>query len=276
MPWFVRRIAVCALALAGLAGCGTPTPEQRLEAALGMAARAGWQESRLAAGGFRLLALHPAPRGTPELAVFIEGDGFAWVDPRTPSADPTPTDPVALRLALAEPHRVSAYLGRPCQFEPGRLAQACHSGDWTQARFSPAMVEAMDQAVSQLKQLFGAGRLVLVGYSGGGTLAALLAARRTDVTLLVTVAAVLDHAAWTRHHGVSPLVGSLNPAAQTQALRGVRQIHFVGGRDTVSGQPAVQPYLDRLAASDKALLIEVPSFNHQCCWVRQWPLLSPP
>jgi hypothetical protein len=106
-------------------------------------------------------------------------------------------------------------------------------------------------------------------------MAALVAARRDDVVLLVTVAGVLDHEAWTRLHGVSPLTGSLNPADEWMALVRVRQVHLVGGRDTQTGRAAVQPFVNRYASSPKPEVIEVPDFTHACCWVENWPRLSP-
>eukprot|EP01031_Cornospumella_fuschlensis_P007573 gene7573-9388_t len=190
-----RIAAACALIC--LAACSTLAPAERRESALQLAAGAAWQTTPIAAGRFQLLSLHPTPIPVHELAVFIEGDGYAWVDPRTPSADPTPNDPIALRLALAENRikggRTGAYLARPCQFDPSGSPQNCRTADWTQARFSDDAVTAMNVAVGRLKQMFFAERLVLVGYSGGGAMAALLAARRDDVVLLVTVAGVLDH-----------------------------------------------------------------------------------
>ncbi|WP_411882936.1 alpha/beta hydrolase [Polaromonas sp. YR568] len=275
----VKRLTVLLAALAvvaGLAGCATTSPEARRQSALALATPSGWQASTLAASDFRLLALHPAPQPTPELAVFIEGDGLAWLDPRTPSADPTPVEPIALRLALAERHRLSAYLARPCQFDAPLASGNCRVSHWTQARFSPEIIAAMDQGLSQLKAMFGAQRLVLVGYSGGGAVAALLAARRQDVSLLVTVAAVLDHEAWTGAQGLSPLQGSLNPADEWAALRGLRQIHFVGQQDRVAGRAAVQPFVDRFAAAERPRLIEVPAFTHTCCWAEAWQRFSPP
>ena len=50
------------------------------------------------------------------LFVYVEGDGLACLDARTPSSDPTPADPVALRLAAADPGAAVLYIGRPCQF----------------------------------------------------------------------------------------------------------------------------------------------------------------
>jgi dienelactone hydrolase len=281
-PVIAALLSAGFLALAGLTGCAATSPEDRLRSALTLAAPASWQASRIPASGFALLALHPKPRPATELAVFIEGDGLAWLDPHTPSADPTPRDPVALRMALAERYRTSAYLARPCQFDPAISEGRCRVGHWTQARYSPEIIAAMDEGVSRLKQMFGAERLVLVGYSGGGTIATLLAARRKDVSLLVTVAAVLDHEAWTRAHGISPLKGSLNPIDESALLQGQRQIHFTGSEDRIAGRTVVQTFADRfagpLSASTQPALIEVldiQGFNHTCCWAEQWARLSP-
>jgi alpha/beta superfamily hydrolase len=86
-------------------------------------------------------------------------------------------------------------------------------------------------AIDQLKQMVGASKLQLVGYSGGANVAALAASERTDVIHLVTVAGNLDHASWTRHHRVKPLVNSLNAADIAHQLDRLPQTHWVGGQD---------------------------------------------
>ena len=70
---------------------------------------------------------------------------------------------------------------------------------------------AVNRAIDALKAASGALGIALAGYSGGGAMAALIAARRPDTVCLVTVAAPLDTGAWTQAIGVSPLRTSLNP-----------------------------------------------------------------
>ena len=82
---------------------------------------------------------------------------------------------------------------------------------WTTHRFAPEVIRASDLALDRLKTLFGAQRLVLVGYSGGAAVALLVAARRHDMGQIITVAGNLDHQAWTHYHHVQALSGSLNP-----------------------------------------------------------------
>ena len=56
--------------------------------------------------------------------------------------------------------------------------------------------------------------IVLIGHSGGGTLAVLLAPRIEDVSGVVSIAANLDIDAWADHHNYDRLTGSLNPNSQ--------------------------------------------------------------
>src|SRR3546814_2839304 len=65
---------------------------------------------------------------------------------------------------------------------------------WTSARFSDGVIVSMSDALDRLKEEAGASSLDLVGYSGGGGVAVLLAARRRDVVSIVTIAGNLDQA----------------------------------------------------------------------------------
>lgn len=257
-----------------LAACVTP-PATRHAAAVQLARSAGWQATTLHVGRFEVLSLHPEPSPTEEIAVFIEGDGLAWLNVTTPSPDPTPVTPVALQMALAEPHRLAVYLGRPCQYMPEQLASRCTREDWTAGRFSAEIVTAMNQAVDQLKARFQAQRVRLVGYSGGGAIATLLAARRQDVTQLVTVASVLDHVGWTQSQHLSPLRASLNPADAWETLRTTPQIHFIGAQDEVVGMTGLSGYLRRFPADQQPRVMQIDEHSHLCCWASAWKSLSP-
>jgi hypothetical protein len=211
-----------------------------------------------------------------DLVVYIEGDGRAWISHRVPSDDPTPKDPLAFRLAVLDPAPKVLYLGRPCQFAPPGSMRKCESRFWTIARFSLPVVEAMDMALTQAKTVLRADRLHLIGYSGGGALAVLLASRRRDVATLMTVAGNLDHDKWTHHHQVTPLYDSLNPVNVAASLRACPQVHFVGSEDEIVPPFVVRSFVDRMGDPFGTRLVEIPKFDHNCCWVKAWPgLLAP-
>lgn len=230
-----------------------------------------WQSRRLNAGRIELQAWHPEHFGGAVLTVYIEGDGFAWQTPTRPSTDPTPINPVALRLATAHPSLQVAYLARPCQYVG---TQGCTVHDWTDARFSEELITASDTALTRLKREAGATQLALVGYSGGGAVASLLAARRSDVIRLVTVAGNLDHRAWTTLHRIDPLLGALNPADDIARLAHIPQLHFVGGRDTVIPPRLVEGFAARFPLARRPSVVIEPDFDHHCCWADDWPRLA--
>lgn len=268
------RAPLLGLALLVLSACAQiPAPAERLAHAESLATAHGWRRFEIPAGLFVLATWQPA-QVSPDarLTVYIEGDGLAWIGRSIASADPTPGDPLALRLALAQPRGNAAYLARPCQFTDAE-ATGCDPAWWTGRRFSAEVVAATGQAIDALKQRFNARKLTLVGYSGGGAVAALVAARRQDVDRLVTVAGNLDHREWTTRHAVLPLEGSLNPADEVAALERVQQWHWVGGRDRVIPPELAQSFAGRFPPGRRPEVILEAEFDHRCCWVEQWPAL---
>lgn len=261
-----------------LASCLNLSPEQRRDNADQLAASSGWQRVRLPAGRFVLVGYLPKniPTNDETLTIYLEGDGLAWINSSLASPDPTPMTPLGLTLALRHPKGAAAYLARPCQYVKGEDAQGCSTRYWTSLRFAPEVVESTSQAIDLLKQQFHAKQLVLVGYSGGGTVASLVAAHRHDVALLVTVAGNLDHQVWTEQHHASPLTGSLNPADAWPQLLDVLQLHFVGGKDQIIGREIAESFASHFPAERRPEIRVIPDFDHTCCWAEQWTELFKP
>ncbi len=253
-----------------LAACGHTGPGRDATAA-GIAQAAGFEAVASTGAVFDLQIYRRDDRRPGPLFVYLEGDGFAYLDSRTPSTDPTPADPVALRLAAADPGPAVLYLGRPCQFAPGRGDPRCSVNAWTTARFGADVVRSIDDAISRERLRRPERSLVLVGYSGGGVVAALVAARRSDVALVIAVAAPLDVADWTRRLGLSPLAGSQFPLDQVKRLSQVRLVAFAGQKDETVPVASIASAVATLGPSAK--LVVVPDFDHRCCWVRDWPRL---
>lgn len=247
-----------------------PSLEERRSFADELAGQHGWQRILIQSGKFDLVAYVPSVQNPGQrLTIYIEGDGLAWIGRTQPSFDPTPRDPLALRLALAHQDGNAAYLGRPCQYTDAEL-YGCSRLYWTEMRFAPEVISATTQAIDTLKQRFGASRLILVGYSGGGAVAALVAARRKDIERLVTVAGNLDHRAWTSFHHISPLTGSLNPADEVDTLRNISQRHFAGGGDVNITPEIIQGFANRFPHRHRPMVTVIPEFDHHCCWAERW------
>lgn len=194
--------------------------------------------------------------GREELHVYIEGDGTPFIRGTRIAGDPTPKKPVALRL-MKRDRAFSVYVGRPCYWGLANSPN-CEPSLWTNRRYSQEVVDSMRRVIREQLDAHGAKRLVLIGHSGGGTLAILLAPHFDETTAVITIAANLDIDAWADLHGYTRLEGSLNPAKMPPLPAHIQQLHLAGGRDR-NVPPALIPNA-----------IVYPRFTHSCCWEREW------
>jgi len=249
------------LALALLEGCAGPA--ERFTA---RASALGFSAARVAGEGFAHVAYRPSgprPDGGRVLHVYLDGDGTPWERGR-PAPDPTPRKPLVLRL-MALDRAPSVYLGRPC-YHGLATTPPCVPALWTDARYSEAVVVSLAAAARQLLTMTGHAEVVWLGYSGGGTLAMLLAARMAETAGVVTVAANLDVDGWAELHGQSRLAGSLSPARLPPLPPRIYQRHYAGGRDRLV-PPGIVAGGD---ISPEALKV-MPEYDHTCCWLELWP-----
>lgn len=256
-----------------LAGCAHQEVSDRVQAVASLFDRHGFVQRDIITDQFNLRVWQHSVAGAGTMHVYIEGDGFAWVNRYQPSMNPTPMSSIVPAMAVKDDIAAQViYLARPCQYV-SFAERACSSAYWTQARFAPEVVAAMNQAVSQLKHEANAQKIVLIGYSGGGALAVLMAAQRQDVATVVTIAGNLDHHAWAKLHRLSELQGSLNPPDFSQALQRVRQVHLVGDQDSNMPVSVYQSYRAAFPQEANVTMEVISSFDHQCCWAERWPLL---
>lgn len=268
------RSALLALLLL-LVGCTDTIFGDRLDIARDIAGRAGMTEFRTDTGDFVLTGFRSAHKSAKKIALYIEGDGFAYESRTRPSADPTPMDPVGLRLAaVAARHGGSdtavVYLARPCHYLRGDGdVKRCSVHYWTLHRFAPEVVAAYQNVLASMLRQYGATSVELYGYSGGGTVAALLAGElETDVTL-TTFAAVLDLDKWVEVRRLTPLSGSLNPA-ENKSLSQIPQTHYIGEDDERVPLVIAQSYVRRIGGKAENSLYFAPNVDHQCCWDEFW------
>ncbi len=197
--------------------------------------------------------------------IYIEGDGVPWVRRQIIATDPTPSEPLMLQLMAQDSHP-AIYLGRPCYFGMARDS-ACNPWVWTHGRYSEQVVESMRTALATLINANAITSLVLIGHSGGGTLAMLLAERIPRVRLVVTLAGNLDIDAWTARHGYTALEHSLNPAHRPPLPRYIDQLHYVGKNDK-----NVPPEMLKTAVKQQktARIFVLDGLGHQQGWDHYW------
>ena len=206
-----------------------------------------------------------------ELTIYIEGDGAHWLFQMAPPPNPTPPKSLVVSLATQDQGPFTLYLARPCQYIDIVQFKDCDPSLWAEGRFSPAVIQYANDEIDRVLLDLPKVRINLVGHSGGGTLATLLAAKRSDVRCLVTLASPLDIAAWTRSLALGPLHLSKNPADPNIRLANIRQTHFFGENDSVVKKESIGNYRN---FSDKTDFIVISGFDHTKAWAKEWPMLQ--
>jgi len=198
--------------------------------------------------------------------IFIEGDGIPWVAHGTRIAsDPTPIHALAYNLYKQTPH-AAWYVTRPCYNHV--KDSKCSPKTWTDARYSEEVVSSMVSAVTSNLRSHPSNKLVLVGYSGGGTLAVLMAPHIPQVAGVVTIAGNLDIDAWTHLHGYQPLNKSLNPSSFDELT--IPHVAMIGERDTNIPLSSISGYLQ---SHPHTIVKTIANYDHVCCWEENWPAL---
>jgi hypothetical protein len=218
---------------------------------------------------FRLAGFYRFSKPKAPLTVYIEGDGLAWLTRYRPSGNPTPKNPIALQLATLDKSANVAYLARPCQYVSLRDEKLCGVPYWTQKRFSKEVIVAINAALSILVSKSKAEAIHLVGYSGGGAVAALAAFRRNDIASLRTVAGYMDHVSLNRKAGVSPLKGSLDPIRAAPYLKSIPQIHYTGNQDErIPGWVAHK--FRKAVRNNGCTSVQIVDATHENGWEKVW------
>ena len=259
------------LSILFISGCGytVPTDKQRQSTLQNLIKVKKLAKETIITKEFNLLSVHPnlsTCRGA-ILNLYIEGDGLPWVTSTVISDDPTPINPLGLKLFLQDNHKCKVYLARPCQYVS---SSTCKKKYWTSHRFSSDVIDSFNEALDRIKKDSNAFGFNLFGYSGGGAVAAILTARRSDILTLVTIAGNLDVKYWTKEHYVTPLYGSLNPADFSERLSKVHQIHLIGSKDNIVDFGVFKSYIKRFKDKSQINYKIFKGYDHHCCWEKNW------
>ena len=212
------------------------------------------------AGPFVHVRFHKGRAGPGRpLHIYVDGDGDSA------ARDPTTTERLVLKLMAADP-AAAVLIGRPCYYliEPD---PHCDASLWRSKRYSQSVIDNMTSAVNRVLVGLPDAPVTLIGYSGGGAIASLIAARVARVERVITIAANLDIDAWAEyHHGAAP-PGSLNPADGAPLRSAIMQWHLYGSDDRIVPASTAARYLDKQLA---ARLSVIDGYDHRCCWEEIW------
>ena len=173
-----------------------------------------------------------------------------------------------LELAIADKRPNVIYLARPCQYDLNFIQNPfCNQEYWTNKRMSEDSIEGISKAITNATHR----RPVhLVGFSGGGGIAVLVAQRNKAVASIMTIAGNLDIVAFNKYHHTVQWVESLNPLDFAGQVNNIPQLHVSGAHDDV-----VPPFIaDRFvqASGDDHCITQFVAENayHNSGWNKEW------
>lgn len=257
---------------------GCSSLPKRLDYANSIADKAGMKLQEINTGSFILTTYAKITDKTQPINIYIEGDGFAWATSARLSTNPTPKDAFTLNLASADPAANVVYIARPCQYTSFAKDKMCAQKYWSGSRFSEVVVDSVNKAISSYSMQFTKPKINLIGYSGGAAVAVLVAARRSDIATLRTVAGNLDHAAINKFHHVDNLDDSLNPIDVAEKLASLPQYHFAGAEDQIVPLEVTKAFAKKSETGQECVRVSsVNGATHYSGWVEHWQeLLAEP
>jgi hypothetical protein len=221
-----------------------------------------------------------------KIFVYIEGDGQAWIYRYRLSNNPTPKDPLTLKLAAIDPNPNILYIARPCQFTDLKLDLNCHNKYWSQSRYSIEVVNAINEVINNFKSSIIKNiknqknkppqlEIHLIGYSGGATIAGLVASIRDDIASIRTIAGNLDHDAVSYFHQTTKLTDSLNLIDYIPKIKHIPQIHYIGEYDQIIPLNIIKNFVNQVNnANDSNLHCAkykiIKSIDHYHGWENFW------
>ena len=252
-----------------LVGCShIPTPKERKQTITSLINNSSYTTKTFQSNDFNIFGIISTQNSCENktIHIYIEGDGLAWITRSRVSDDPTPTNPLGLKLMLKDPNTCKIYLARPCQYID---SNKCEKKYWSSARFHKKVIDSYNEVLNTIKTLYQNDTFELVGYSGGGAVATLLSAQRDDISRLVTIAGNLDTEKWTKIHNISPLYDSLNPADFTKELEKIPQLHLIGGKDTIIPFSIFNSYKSKFQNNENIHYKIYDDYTHSKGWIEE-------
>lgn len=270
-----RSFVALGLAAALLSGCMREVSSVREDSAKRVAMPVFMVSRNVPSGPFMLQAYERVYKKYAPATIYIEGDGRSYLSYERVNADPTPLDPIALRLAAQDGAPNVIYLARPGQYNIGWAhGKRVPAEYWTTKRFSSEVVDAYGAALDNIKAYHNVPSFRLVGYDGGAAIAAILASQRNDILSLQTVAGNLDPQTMVTTHNIHPLDGSLNPVDFAPKIATLPQRHFIGKLDKIVPASVYNSFAQSAGDGRCMNVTLVDNADHELGWAEQWKVLK--
>ena len=247
-----------------LAGCSQSSPDQRNNLIFELNSNK-FNQNTYSTKFFNIYSLEKI-KNDKKLTIYIEGDGASWVDRFTSSSNPTPTNPLAFKLALNDKGENIIYLARPCQYE---WSDNCNKDIWTISQYSSNVLSSYKEIINYLSKSYK--EIHLVGYSGGAGIVMYLASIENEsVKSIRTIAGNINHNELSKILNISRLKKSVNFYSIEKKVKKIPQIHYYGLKDKTVPNELQISYAERNLDNSCVTIESVSNVSHDEGWVDFW------
>lgn len=253
---------------------GCSSVNERVKGSDFLAEKSGMSKEFIEAGDFTLTSYQKITAKGEDVDIYIEGDGAIVADGGRVSSNPTPRDPMVLRLASADKAANVVYLARPCQYTPFDISPKCEQKFWNGSRYSDSVINSVNYAIDKIVQQAGAKKINLIGYSGGGAVAVIIASKRDDIASIRTIAGNLNHAAINKYHNAYQLDDSLNPIDYARSVADIPQYHLSGSDDNIVPEFIASEFASASGKENGCIKTQtLTGVSHFKGWEDKWPAI---
>jgi len=244
-------------------GCGKYDIQNRIDLANNIALKNNFISKDINTDDFTIKTYIKNLNSSKNLKLYIEGDGFSWIDKHTISPNPTPINPVSLNFAIKDTASNVVYMARPCQYN---FTNNCKSKYWTDSRFSNIIIKNINQAIDVLKKHMQIDTIELIGFSGGGAIVTLISSRRDDIVKITTIAGNLNHKLLHQFHHLNYMEDSLNPINIASNISYIPQIHYIAEFDKIIPKSIVTSFIKASSQYNNIKIHTIKNATHSYGW----------
>ncbi|MCC8371330.1 MAG: alpha/beta hydrolase [Rickettsia endosymbiont of Pseudomimeciton antennatum] len=264
MMKYLSRVAVLSIFLL-LSSCASSI-ETRIEEAEKLASINRFEKKLVKAGDFVITTYQRISDKDSPYVFYIEGDGSISIGRYTIADNPTPSKVMLFKLAILDTRPNVVYIARPCQYTPVEFNANCNQVYWTDKRMAEEVIESTNIVIDTINSGKPAS---LVGFSGGGGIAILVAARNKHIKDIITIAGNLDIESFSKYHGTYALRKSLNPIDYAIKINNIPQLHISGSKDAIVPSSIMHGYVK--ASSSNCIQQKIlPNITHTKGWDKVW------
>lgn len=250
-----------------ISGCAVTNNVIKMKIVEVEASKNNFKHELVKGGKFWLTTYQRILNDNDRIVFYIEGDGQPFIRRFIISEDPTPRTPMLIRLAFDDPRPNVVYIARPCQYTPMEINTTCNKGYWTDKRMSLEVVQSINEVITKISK---DKKFDIIGFSGGGGIAVLVASINNKTNTILTISGNLDHQEFNKYHKVRPMLRSLNPIDYAKNINNIPQLHISGGKDKIVPVFINERYIEASQPTNCVKRHIIPDADHNNYWSKYW------